>query len=259
MVLDRRYVSLSVSTAAVIAVLALWQIAGSRGWVDALFLPPPTELAVSFSHLWRDGYGQIPLWKHVGISLARAMSAFVASIVIGVPLGLLMGRSAALAAALNPFVQFLRPLPKIALIPLTIVWLGIDEASKFFLIFIATFLNVLVGSAAAVRGVSEGYIRVAQTLGLNRRQVFWRVVFPHCAGDLFTTVRLSIGIGWTALVAAELVASSAGVGWMIVNAGSYLRTDVVMIGILILGIVGYALDVALVALQKWIVPWAGKA
>ncbi|KAI3593210.1 ABC transporter, permease protein (cluster 10, nitrate/sulfonate/bicarbonate) [Cupriavidus sp. U2] len=248
----------AVSALAVIAVLGLWQIAGGSGWVDTLFLPPPSELLGTLADLWQHGYGQIPLARHIGISLARAMSAFVMAVMIGVPLGLAMGLHSGLNAALNPFVQFLRPLPKIALIPLTIVWLGIDEASKFFLIFIATFLNVLVGAAAAVQGVPQGYIRVAQTLGLGRRQIFWRVVFPHCAADLFTTIRLSVGIGWTALVAAELVASTSGVGWMIINAGSYLRTDVVMIGIVILGLIGYALDVALVALQRAIVPWTGK-
>ncbi|MFC4278269.1 ABC transporter permease [Achromobacter aloeverae] len=255
---NRRAYRLAVSTAAVVAVLALWQLAGSRGWVDALFLPPPSELVSTWADIWRNGYGQIPLWQHIGISLARALSAFALSVVIGVPLGLSMGLNATLAALLDPFVQFLRPLPKIALIPLAIVWLGIDEASKFFLIFISTFLNILVGAAAAVQGVAQGHIRVARTLGLTRRQVFWHVVFPHCAADLFTTIRLSIGIGWTSLVAAELVASTSGVGWMIVNAGAYLRTDVVLIGILILGVTGYLLDLALVGLQRCCVPWAGK-
>lgn len=248
----------AVSALAVMGVLGIWQVAGGSGWVDTLFLPPPSELLGTLADLWQNGYGQIPLTRHIGISLARALSAFAVAVVIGVPLGLTMGLHGGLNAALNPFVQFLRPLPKIALIPLTIVWLGIDEASKFFLIFIATFLNVLVGAAAAVQGVPQGYVRVAQTLGLGRWRIFWRVVFPHCAADLFTTIRLSVGIGWTALVAAELVASTSGVGWMIINAGSYLRTDVVMIGIVILGLIGYALDVALVALQRAIVPWTGK-
>lgn len=255
---SRRTSQGAVSALAVMGVLGIWQVAGGSGWVDTLFLPPPSELLGTLADLWQNGYGQIPLTRHIGISLARALSAFAVAVVIGVPLGLTMGLHGALNAALNPFVQFLRPLPKIALIPLTIVWLGIDEASKFFLIFIATFLNVLVGAAAAVQGVPQGYVRVAQTLGLGRWQIFWRVVFPHCAADLFTTIRLSVGIGWTALVAAELVASTSGVGWMIINAGSYLRTDVVMIGIAILGLIGYALDVALVALQRAIVPWTGK-
>lgn len=248
----------ALSGLSVLGVLALWQLAGSRGWVDSLFLPPPTDIAASFAKLWRDGYGQIPLWEHTAISLARALAAFAAAIVLGVPLGLYLGQSPVAAALLDPYVQFLRPLPKIALIPLTIVWLGIGESSKFFLIFISTFLNVVVGATAAVLQVSEGRVRVAQVLGLGRRQVFWHVIFPDCRPALFTTVRLSIGIGWTSLVAAELVASTSGLGWMIMNAGSYLRTDVVVIGILMLGVLGYLLDRAIVQLQRWLVPWAGK-
>ncbi|KAF1046016.1 ABC transporter permease [Xylophilus sp.] len=248
----------AVSAASVLAVLALWQVAGRRGWVDALFLPPPSDIAETARDLWRNGYGQIPLLTHVGISVARALAAFVVAIAIGVPLGLLMGRSAVLSALLDPYVQFLRPLPKIALIPLAIVWLGIGESSKFFLIFISTFLNVVVGAAAAVLQVPAGRIRVAQTLGLTRRQIFWHVVLPACRPELFTTVRLAVGIGWTSLVAAEMVASTSGVGWMIVNAGSYLRTDVVILGILILGVLGWLLDLLIVSAQRKLVPWAGK-
>jgi taurine transport system permease protein len=154
---------------------------------------------------------------------------------------------------LNPFVQFLRPLPKIALIPLAVVWLGIGEASKFFLIFIATFLSVVVGASAAVERIGRSRIRVAQTLGASRKQIFLRVVLPDALPDLFTTVRLSIGIGWTSLIAA-----SSGLGWMVINASSYLRTDIVMLGILLLGGIGYLLDLLLLGLQRLFVPWAGK-
>ncbi len=118
------------------------------------------------------------------------------------------------------------------------MWLGIGEASKFFLIFIATFLSVVVGASAAVERIGRSRIRVAQTLGASRRQIFMRVVLDALP-DLFTTVRLSIGIGWTSLIAAEMVAASSGLGWMVINASSYLRTDIVMLGILLLGGIGY--------------------
>lgn len=177
---------------------------------------------------------------------------------IGVPLGLLMGMSPALSAVLDPFVQFLRPLPKIALIPLTVVWFGIGEGSKFFLIFIASFLSILVGAAAAVGGVSAARLRAAQVLGASRAQVFRHVVLPHTLPELFTSVRLSLGIGWTALIAAELVAANTGLGWMVLNAGNYLRTDVVILGIVLLGLIGYLLDVLLLAAQKRFAPWTGK-
>ncbi len=142
--------------------------------------------------------------------------------------------------------------------PLVIVWFGIGEGSKFFLIFIATVLSIMVGAAAAVANVSQARLRAAQTLGASRAQLFTHVVLPNALPELFTTVRLAIGIGWTSLIAAELVAANSGLGWMVINAGSYLRTDVVMLGILLLGLIGYLFDWLLVLLQKRFAPWAGK-
>jgi taurine transport system permease protein len=170
----------------------------------------------------------------------------------------MMGLTPALDAVLDPFVQFLRPLPKIALIPLTVVWFGIGETSKFFLIFISCFLSVVVGAAAAVASVSRARVQAGRTLGASRAQIFRHVVLPNALPEIFTSVRLSIGIGWTSLIAAELVASSSGLGWMVMNSGTYLRTDVVLVGILLLGLIGYLLDYAIVLLQRVMAPWAGK-
>jgi taurine transport system permease protein len=248
----------SISAASVLLFVAVWQLSGSLGWIDPLLLPPPSEIFRTAGELALSGYRQTPLWQHFLVSAARALIAFAAAIVIGVPLGLSMGRSPALNAVLEPFVQFLRPLPKIALIPLVVVWFGIGEASRFFLIFISAFLSIVVGAVASVGGVSQGRIRVAQTLGATPRQIFRHVVLPNALPELFTTVRLSVGIGWTSLIAAEMVAANSGLGWMVVNAGSYLRTDVVLLGILLLGLTGYFFDWVLVRLQGRFVPWAGK-
>lgn len=248
----------AISVASVAAFLAIWQLAATQQWVDPLLLPSLTDIGLTAEELLADGYRQVPLWQHVAVSLARALSAFTVAIVLGIPLGLLMGMSAGLSAVLNPFIQFLRPLPKIALIPLAVVWLGIGEASKFFLIFIATFLSVVVGATAAVERIGRTRIRVAQTLGATKLQIFMRVVLPDALPDLFTATRLSIGIGWTSLIAAEMIAASSGLGWMVINASSYLRTDIVMLGILLLGTTGYLLDLLLLGLQRFFVPWAGK-
>jgi len=249
---------LGLSTAAVALVIGIWQLSGTFRWVDPLLLPPPTEIGTAAAELLETGYRQIPLWEHILVSVLRALAAFAAAIATGVPIGLAMGRSPVFGAVLEPFVQFLRPLPKIALIPLTVVWFGIGEGSKFFLIFISCFLSVVVSAAAAVAGVSQNRIRAAQTLGANRSQVFLRVVLPNGLPEIFTGVRLSVGIGWTSLIAAEMVAATSGLGWMVVNAGSYMRTDVVMLGILLLGTIGYMFDLLLVGLQRACVPWAGR-
>ena len=248
----------AISTSAVALVLAIWQLSGSLHWIDPLLLPPPSEVLRTTVDLLTNGYRQVSLWQHIWISVLRASVAFVAAIVVGIPVGLAMGLSPLVSAVLEPFVQFLRPLPKIALIPLTVVWFGIDEGSKFFLIFISCFLSVIVSAAAAAAMVSKNRLRAAQTLGANRYQLFTRVVFPNALPEIFTGVRLSIGIGWTSLIAAELVAANSGLGWMVMNAGTYLRTDVVMLGILLLGGIGYLFDLALVLLQRTLVPLAGR-
>lgn len=247
-----------ISAASVLAFMVVWQLSGSLGWVDPLLLPPPSEVFRTATELVLSGYRQTPLWQHFLISAARALAAFVVSIAVGIPLGLSMGLVPMLNAVLDPFVQFLRPLPKIALIPLVVVWFGIGETSKFFLIFISSFLSIVVGAAASVAGVSQGRIRVAQTLGATRGQIFLHVVLPNALPELFTTVRLSVGIGWTSLIAAEMVAANSGLGWMVINAGSYLRTDVVLLGILLLGLTGYFFDWFLRRLQRRFAPWAGK-
>lgn len=248
----------AISIASVVTVIVVWQLAGQFKWVDPLLLPPPSEVVRTAVDLMVHGYQQVPLWQNILISIARAVFAFAASILIGVPLGLLMGMSPPFSAMLDPFVQFLRPLPKIALIPLTVVWFGIGEGSKFFLIFISSFLSIVVGAAAAVQGVSSARLRAAQVLGASRIQIFRHVVLPNTLPELFTSVRLSLGIGWTSLIAAELVASNSGLGWMVMNAGDYLRTDVVIVGIVLLGLIGYLLDVLLVLAQRRFVPWSGK-
>ncbi|MBT3065588.1 ABC transporter permease [Rhodoferax sp. U11-2br] len=247
-----------ISATSVVLFLVLWQLSGSLQWVDPLLLPPPSEILATGADLLANGYRQTPLWEHFLTSVGRALLAFSVAILVGVPLGLGMGLSPALAAALNPFVQFLRPLPKIALIPLVIVWFGIGESAKFFLIFISSFLSIVVGAAAAALAVSQARLRAAQTLGASRRQLLTHVVLPNALPELFTSVRLSVGIGWTSLIAAEMVAANSGLGWMVINAGSYLRTDVVLLGIVLLGLAGYVFDWTLVQLQRRYAPWAGK-
>ena len=248
----------AVSFLAVAAVLAAWWLAGALELLNPLLLPPPGDVLLTGYDLTQDGYRGVSLAMHVLVSVARAVAAFVAATIIGIMLGLTMGLSPLVNAIFDPFVQFLRPLPKLALIPLVIVWFGIGEFSKFLLIFLATFLTIVMASAAAVKGVPVGRIRAARALGVTRWQLFRHVVLPSALPELFTAVRAGIGIGWTTLIAAEMIASTSGIGWMVMNASSYLRTDVVMLGILILGLVGYLIDLLLVWAQRRWVHWEGR-
>jgi taurine transport system permease protein len=246
------------SILSVAVVVSLWEVAGRTRWIDPLLLPPPSEILATAAELVAEGYRGTPFWQHVLLSVARAIGAFAAAVAVGVPLGIAMGMVPLFGAAVDPFVQFLRPLPKLALIPLVILWFGIGETSKVLLIFVASLLSIVVGAAAAVGNVRRQQLRAARALGAHGVTLFSRVLLPHMLPELFVTVRLSLGIGWTTLIAAEMIASDAGLGWMVVNAGSYLRTDIVMLGILLLGATGYAFDLALVGLQRWATPWAGR-
>lgn len=247
-----------VSIAAILAVALAWYLAGEYRLVDPLFLPAPGEVLLTAHDLMVEGYRNVSLLEHTLVSLGRALFAFLIAALTGIPIGLAMGMSPTFNAILDPFVQFLRPLPKLALIPLVIVWFGIGEFSKFLLIYLATFLTVVVSAAAAVMSVPQGRVRAALSLGVNRRQLFGRVILPSALPELFTGVRVGIGIGWTTLIAAEMIAASSGLGWMVINASSYLRTDVVMLGILLLGTTGYLLDLALVTTQRLTIHWMGK-
>lgn len=247
-----------VSLISVLVVLAAWHVAGELRLVEPLILPAPGEVLATLGDLLVDGYRQVALWEHVAVSVGRALFAFFVATLTGIPIGLLMGMSSTFNAVLDPFVQFLRPLPKLALIPLVIVWFGIGELSKFLLIYLSTFLTVVVAAASAVSSVSEARVRASLSLGVNRRQLFLHVILPSALPELFTGVRLGIGIGWTTLIAAEMIAASSGLGWMVINASSYLRTDVVMLGIFLLGITGYLLDFALVTSQRLTIHWMGK-
>lgn len=248
-----------IGTATVVAVTVLWEVGGRGRWVDPLLLPPPSEILATAIDLVRNGYRQTPLWEHLALSLARALGAFVAATAVGIPLGVATSMVPNFGAAIDPFVQFLRPLPKLALIPLVILWFGIGETSKVLLIFVSALLSIIVGAAAAVGNVRRQQIRAGRALGAHGLALFRYVIFPQILPELFVTLRLSFGIGWTTLIAAEMIASDAGIGWMVINAGAYLRTDIVMLGIVMLGSTGYALDLALVGLQRWATPWAGRS
>jgi taurine transport system permease protein len=249
----------AVSLASVALFVLLWSAGGRFGLFSPLLLPPPEEIWATAREMLTDGYRQLPLLHHVAVSLGRVLGAFIPAVLVGVPLGLAMGLFPVLRAIMDPFVQFFRPLPKLALIPLVILWLGIGEVSKVFLIFISALLTILVGCAAAVGGTDQNRLRLGRALGATNRQLLRYIVFPGALPEIFTSVRLAVGVGWTTLIAAEMVAADTGIGWMVLNASSYMRTDIVMLGIILLGLTGYMLDMFIVALQRVVVPWDGKA
>jgi taurine transport system permease protein len=239
-------------------VLAAWVAATSGGLVSDLFLPGPADLWQGFEELAQYGYKGRSLLDHAGLSLMRVGAGFLTGALVGTGLGLGMGYAPRLDALAAPFIEFLRPLPQLAYLVLLIIWLGIGETSKITMLFLAALPVSAVAARDGVRNVPEARLRAARALGASSWQVFRYVVAPSALPEILTGARLSLGIVYATLIAAEIIAGASGIGWMILDAGRTLRSDYVFVGILLIGLVGIALDRTLLLLERRVVHWGGK-
>ena len=240
------------------AVLAVWVGATSGGLVSDLFLPGPGEVWDGLGELVQDGYKGRSLLDHVGLSLMRVGLGFVTGALVGTLLGLGMGYAKAIDALAAPFVEFLRPLPQLAYLVLLIVWLGIGERSKITMLFLAALPVSAVAARDGVRNVPAERLRAARALGATPWQVFLHVVAPSALPEILTGARLALGVVYATLIAAEIIAGSSGIGWMILDAGRFLRSDYVFAGILVIGLMGIAMDRGLLLLERRVVHWGGR-
>lgn len=226
--------------------------------VSPVFLPSPWAVLDRFVILSTTGYQGSSLLHHVAISMMRFGIAFAFCVVFGVAVGLLMGMSMTARSLLDPPIEVTRPIPKLALLPLFIIWFGIGELSKVLVIISALFPMMSISAMQAVRGVSLRKIQAAYSLGASRWTVFRRVLLPASLPGIFTGIRVSIGIGVTMLVGAELIATSDGIAWMALSAADFLLTDVVLVGVLIMAAMGYGLDRIARLIEDRLVHWSGK-
>jgi ABC-type nitrate/sulfonate/bicarbonate transport system permease component len=251
-----RYALISWTTVA--AILLVWWAVTTLGLVTPFVLPSPGELVREIGTLATRGYAQKPLSTHVLASLARTLVGLGAGLAVGVPLGLWMGMSRAVSAVLSPVFAFLRPIPPIAFIPLMILYFGIGEFSKVVLIFMAALYYVVLNSAAGVRGVPADLLSAGRNLGLTRAQLFRHVVFPAALPHVMTGVRTATAISWAIVVAAELIAAQAGLGFMVMDAATFFRVPDVYVGIGIIGLIGVTLEVVTRAVERSLLHWQGR-
>ncbi|SDI05549.1 ABC transporter permease subunit [Pseudomonas panipatensis] len=233
----------------------LWWLATHFGWVDTLFLPAPEQLYQALQRLLAEGYVDASLWQHIGTSLLRVLLALGAAVLTAIPLGILMGLNPLLGAALDPLVEFYRPIPPLAYLPLIVIWFGIGELSKVLLIYLALFAPLLIATAAGVRRVDKSRIQAVRCLGANRWQVVRHVVLPSALPDVLTGLRIALGVGWSTLVAAELIAANRGLGFMVQSAAQFLATDVVVLGILLIAGIALSFELGLRWLQRRFTSW----
>lgn len=251
--------STTIAVVTVIALLVLWWVATHNGWIRDLFLPTPERIITSFAEAWKgEIQGGRPLPEHFGWSLFRVFTAFALACVTAVPVGIAMGVSRIARGIFDPPVEFYRPLPPLAYLPLIVIWFGIEETAKIVLIYLACFAPLAMAARAGVKSVMIEQINAAYSLGASKWQVIRHVVIPAALPEIFTGMRIAIGFGWTTLVAAEMVAANAGLGQMVLNASNFLRTDVVIMGIFVIGIVAYAFDLLMRYIERAVVPWKGR-
>jgi taurine transport system permease protein len=251
----RPSVELLLTAATTGTILALWTLASRYGWVNPLFLPSPAAVWASFVTVATTGYQGSRLHEHLLASLGRVLAGFGLACLVGIPLGLVMGLSSRLKAVFDPVIAFYRPLPPLALYTLLVMWLGIGETSKVVLLFLAALPPLSISAMQAAAGIDPGLIRAARSLGAGPRQMFAEVFLPACLPGICTGMRISLGFTYTVLVAAEIVAAPAGLGWMIWDASKFMLSDVVIMGLFVMGLTGLALDWLVRLVERALTPW----
>ncbi len=246
------------SVVAVLCLTLLWTMSSANEWVNPVFWPHPTAVWDQFLRISTEGYRNFTLWEHIGWSLYRILMGFGLGCLVGIPLGFAMGLSNTMRGIFDPLVEFFRPIPPLAFIPLVIIWSGIGERSKILLLFLAAVWIMTLAARAGVSSIRLSKVHAAYTLGASRVQVLRHVILPNALPEIFTGMRVAMGVCWGTVVAAELVAAESGVGFMIMVASTFLSTDIVVMGVVIIGIIGYAIDILMRKLEARLIPWKGK-
>ena len=241
--------------ASLFALFAGWWLAAHLGLVSPVFLPTPEAVARQFVLVARDGFVDATLLQHLGASLGRVAVALLAAAITAIPVGLAIGLSPIARGIFDPLIEFYRPIPPLAYLSLIIIWFGIGEVAKIILIFLAVFAPVAIATAAGVKGVPRDRVNAARAMGAGRLQVVWLVVLPNALPEILTGLRIGLGVGWSTLVAAELVAATRGLGFMVQSAANFLVTDVVIMGILTIAAIALALELLLRLAERLLVPW----
>lgn len=214
-------------------------------------LPPPTAVAAAAWELITSG----ELFRHLRDSLRREFTAFVWALV-AIPLGVGMGWWKVVNDQLDPLAEMLRPIPPLAWIPLSILWFGVGDTQNQFIIFLGIFFPILLNTIAGVKSVEHNLVRAARCLGGGEAAVLRRVVLPAALPQIITGIRVGLGFGWMALVAAEMIGANSGLGFLINDARTLLRTDIVIVGMITIGLVGLALDLMIREISRRALPWS---
>lgn len=240
----------------VMLLCVVWQ--GVALWVDSILFPSFLEVVRAFLELLVDGYKGMSLWAHLEASLGRLFLAFLGIIALAIPLGLWSATNIYIRAIFEPIVEFLKPLPPLGYYGVLILWFGIGEFSKVLLLFFAGFAPLFIASFSSVQKIPLDFIYSAKHSGANKWQILYKVILPFTLPDIFTGARIAMGASFSALVAAEMVASQSGIGWIVLDSSKFMFIDMMFAGVLIIGLIGVCIDRILVFIKSLVVHWEGK-
>ena len=234
--------------------LILWSVLTRDGGL----MPSPKMVIIALFNLLRNGYNGVPFWHHFGMSMYRLFIALFLAVIIGVPLGLLSGYYEPFRSMVEPFINFYKPLPPLSYYVLIIMWLGIDEKSKVMLLFLAAFAPIYISVSSSVINVRQDYILSAKSLGANNWNVFKTVIIPASLPGIMMGVRTAFGVAYTTLASSEMIAATSGLGWLVMDAYNYLKTDVVIATIFIMGLTGVLMDWLIKKFNEKFIFWSGR-
>lgn len=249
-----RIVRLGFGLLSVGSVLLAWWLATSMELVKPLILPPPADVLEGFLDVWR-GYLNVPFWNHFLASISVMLGGYALAIMIGVPLGILMAWNRPLDWVFGPLLQVLRPIPPPAWIPLAILWFGIDFAGKIFIVFVAAVVPCILNSYLAIKQTPPELLSSARSLGAGSRTLLLEVAIPSGLPTIMTGLRIALGIAWASIVAAELVVSLAGFGFLIMNGYRNLESNIVFVGMAAVALLGLVMNVVFQQIERRVLPW----
>ncbi|MEN8166692.1 MAG: ABC transporter permease [Pseudomonadota bacterium] len=236
-----------------LAFLGGWELLVRLGVIDPFFLPAPSAVLERMTQLASGP--EAVLWHDIRMSASRVLTGFTLSTLVGVPFGLLMGMSPGVRAAFNPIVSIIRPLPALSWIPLSMLWLGIDEQQKYAIVFMGSFASVLVYTTDATLRVDQTLIAAARNLGASRLQVIRHVVLPGALPNILSGLKVVLAIAWTCVISAEMVGANSGLGFRIWTAKEWSDTGQVLVGMLSISITVLLLDILFRGLERLLLPW----
>ncbi|WP_395315938.1 aliphatic sulfonate ABC transporter permease SsuC [Variovorax sp. UC74_104] len=234
-----------------VGLIVFWQIASSLGWLSTRVLPAPIDVVKAAWNLTVSG----ELWTHVKVSAGRALAGLAIGGGAGLVLGLLTGSVKFAETLLDSTIQMVRNIPALALIPLVILWFGIDESAKLFLISVSVFFPIYLNTFHGIRNVDPQLIEMGRTYGLSRWQLYREVILPGALSSILVGLRFSLGLMWVILIVAETISAQAGIGYLTMNAREFLQTDIVLVGILLYALLGKLADLFARGLEQWWLRW----